>query len=999
MKLSDLIQECRSMVTPLSAPETDPDILSVCSRAQDITPGGLFFAIPGFSADGHDFIHQAVENGCAAAVVQKEIPGAGPQLTVPNARRAMACMSAAFYGHPSRDMVMIGVTGTNGKTTVTYLLESILKHAGHNPGVIGTVNIRFNGKVFDNPVTTPDAIDLQQALTRMKDAGVTHVIMEVSSHGVDLHRVDGCTFDVGVFTNLSQDHLDYHPDMASYFACKKRFFTEHLAKSGHTAVINTDDPRGVDIASALELNTIDTSTYRKTRVCAHQISDDISGLEGLLLIEGRSFPLCSALTGRFNLENILSAAAAAHAVGVPADQIIQGIELCTIIPGRLEKIDNSLDRYVFVDYAHTPDALESILATLKTRAPGKVITVFGCGGDRDRKKRPLMGEAAQKYSDIILVTSDNPRTENPDRIITDILGGVSCTPYGNRTYTNVPQNDSTCRFIVEPDRKTALETAVLISSPRDIIIAAGKGHETYQITNTGTIHFDDKEVLEQALENFKNAPAPKPIAFSTRDLKLALEMDPILDSLTGQVSFDTIHTDSRTIETGALFLALKGPNFDGSSFILPLLEQGIQGFIAPEGFVAALNPEEQERLTAQELILFETGDTLLALQRLARFQRNRAGVKVVGITGSNGKTTTRKLARDIFANQGLVLATQGNLNNEIGVPLTLLGLSWQHEFAIIEMGMNHPGEMRRLSRTAQPDIAVITNISPTHLEGLGTIENVARAKAEIFEHMPPGAIAIINRDDDFCSLLTQLAGNTPAIRAVLTFGTSEDADIIASEIKNVSTGLGFNLSAAPASAQATSPTQMVLNTPARFMITNALAAASLAIAAGLSMESIKKGLAAFLPVKGRMDIQRLSADITLIDDTYNASPASMIQALNTLRALSGQSDCIIALGDMLELGQNASDLHEQVGAVAADTRPSRLYLFGNHAPDVRNGAVSAGLAPEAIFVGSKKDIANDLIQRVNTHHPKVWILVKGSRGMAMEEVIQALKHHIKEITA
>jgi len=705
LKLSELIKDCPVKNHSTAGTTYDPEISCIASNSRNVRPGGLFIAVKGLMADGHDYIDQAFENGAAAVIAQNNPKELDKVILVENSRLSMASIAANFYDNPSKGLILIGITGTNGKTTTSWLLESIFKACGFSTGVIGTVNIRYKNKIFDNPITTPDSIDLQKTLAEMKKAGVTHVIMEVSSHGLDLNRVDFCRFDAGVFTNLTQDHLDYHTDMDKYFDCKKRFFTQFLGSKGKNnapAVLNIDDPKGANLLKTLAYKTIAVSTKKKTAadIFAENITDDIHGLSGSICLPDGSFNLKSQLTGKFNLENILCAAGAAHTLNIGQKQIKKGIENCRTIPGRLEKINTPIDRFLFVDYAHTPDALETILITLKLRAPKRIITVFGCGGDRDRSKRPLMGQIACKHSDIAIVTSDNPRTEHPDTIINNILEGIN--DFHNLSDKDLKSTPFKKGYLVEVDRKKALKRAVFISKPGDIIIAAGKGHETYQITNSGTIHFDDKEELKKAAIEFSDQF--NPIAWGINDLIEALNCDPVFPTQKKGHCFTGISTDSRAIIQTQVFLALKGDNFDGHTFISKLIDKGIKGFVTQKGFVDSLDENTKKELQQKNLTIFETGNTLTALGQLARYQRLRSNVKLLAITGSSGKTTTRKIAEEIFKTQFHTHTTLKNFNNEIGLPLTLLNLSHAHEWAIVEMGMNHPGEISKLSRIALPDI-------------------------------------------------------------------------------------------------------------------------------------------------------------------------------------------------------------------------------------------------------------------------------------------------------
>ncbi len=503
MKLSYLLKECtplwRRSLDPAFDPGSDPEITSLHNDSRDVKPGGLFIAVRGFKIDGHDYVQDALGRGAAAVVVQERVQGRKRMVEVADTRKAMASISARFYDNPSESMCLVGITGTNGKTTTSFILESILAQAGHRVGVIGTVNFRYRGKTFDNPVTTPESIDLQRILARMKAAEVTHVVMEVSSHSIDLHRVRNCWFDAGVFTNLTQDHLDYHRTMGRYFACKRRFFTRMLPSGPKaltaTAVINLDDAKGPALRDAAATRVVTTGRNPRADVCAVDLVETITGTTGILKIEGNPYPFSSALVGAFNVENILSAAGAAHSIGIDPLTIVQGVELCRGVPGRLERVTPDGGRHVFVDYAHTPDALISILETLRAQAPRRIITVVGCGGDRDRSKRPIMGEIAATLSDLAIITSDNPRSEDPHGIIQEILKGIDTARCPELTPDQLTTGNG---FFVAADRKTALETAAAASTPGDILVAAGKGHETYQVLKGSTIHFDDREILASA---------------------------------------------------------------------------------------------------------------------------------------------------------------------------------------------------------------------------------------------------------------------------------------------------------------------------------------------------------------------------------------------------------------------------------------------------------------------------------------------------------------------
>lgn len=509
MKLSRLIKAVKPLAVDYKGIEKgmDPEIKSVHYRAQEAQSGGLFVAIAGHAADGHDYVDQALQRGAVAVVSQKEITGKTINIRVAGTRQALADIAACFYDYPSQSLAVIGITGTNGKTTTTYLVESILQQAGYRVGVIGTINYRYAGKIFANPVTTPESLDLQRILADMRQAGVSHVVMEVSSHAIELYRIRNCWLDAAVFINLSQDHLDFHGDMESYWASKKKLFTQYLIdgpKRGRAvAVINCDSSNGKQLATILQVPVIKAGSGPDAAVRTRNAQFDLNGITGEMVTSDGTFQFKSRLVGRHNLENILCAAGVGSALNLATGDIKAGIEAVTAIPGRLEQIDNNTGRFVYVDYAHTPDALKNTIDALRTVVADRIICVFGGGGDRDSAKRPLMGEIAAQLCDLSVVTSDNPRTEDPAAIINQILKGVRGAK--SRCYLPADLRNSfkDKGYVVEADRQRAIRLAIRASKPTDTVLIAGKGHETYQILGTNRIAFDDREEARKALAKLK----------------------------------------------------------------------------------------------------------------------------------------------------------------------------------------------------------------------------------------------------------------------------------------------------------------------------------------------------------------------------------------------------------------------------------------------------------------------------------------------------------------
>jgi len=484
----------------------NPDIKSIHYNSKDVEKGGLFVAIKGLVTDGHNYIDDAVKKGAAVIISEKPVETNDALVyCVTDSRKALAVIAATFHNNPSNGINIIGITGTNGKTTISYLLESIFMKAGFTTGVIGTINYRYANKEFPNPMTTPESLDLQNILFEMKNAGVTHVIMEISSHAIDLDRIESCNIDTAIFTNLTQDHLDYHDTMENYWDCKKKLFTEHLPLSGKTknitAIINNTNDCGKELVNILSYPVLSTGGA-DSDIKPHNVSLTINGIEASISTPEGDFDINSSIIGEHNLENILNSIGAAIASGVDLSTIKTGIENVNV-PGRLEKIINNRKFSVFVDYAHTPDALKNVLSTIKPLTSGKVICVFGCGGDRDNSKRSQMGEIAETHSDRIVVTSDNPRSENPDIIINQILKGIKGKKF-NGGSGDFSKNINGKLHYIEPDRHKAIRYSINAAKIGDSVLIAGKGHETYQITNTGTIDFDDREEAKIALEKYAN---------------------------------------------------------------------------------------------------------------------------------------------------------------------------------------------------------------------------------------------------------------------------------------------------------------------------------------------------------------------------------------------------------------------------------------------------------------------------------------------------------------
>lgn len=489
------------LVEPLEAVERrgnlDVVVTAVTDDSRAITPGSVFVAVRGERVDGHAFVGKAVEAGAAGVVLQKGSavapPPSVPVVRVADTRRILGVLASRFHGDPSARLRMVGVTGTNGKTTVTYLCKGILDTAGRKVGLIGTVAYQIGAERLPASHTTPGAVELQALLARMASAGMDTVVMEVSSHALALDRTAGCEFDVAVFTNLTQDHLDFHRDMESYFDAKLRLFSgldsDGRKRRPKRAIVNVDDPRGARVCAASRAAVWTYGIRQAADIRAEDVRLTLGGTRLMAVTPLGRFPVESRLVGEHNVYNILAAIGVGLYEEVPPETVQRGIASVTNVPGRFERVEAGQDFTVVVDYAHTDDALHRLLTTAQALKTGRILTVFGCGGDRDRGKRPKMGRVAARLSDIVFLTSDNPRSEDPSAILREIEVGVK------EVLAEKP-----VRYEIIPDRRTAIETAVREARGGDMVLIAGKGHEDYQIVGSMRLHFDDREVARAAIK-------------------------------------------------------------------------------------------------------------------------------------------------------------------------------------------------------------------------------------------------------------------------------------------------------------------------------------------------------------------------------------------------------------------------------------------------------------------------------------------------------------------
>lgn len=1025
MRLSQLIDGVAvEEILPGAGPEGGRDLaeLEIAEVRDDsrlVAPGDLFVAVPGQTEDGHRYLAAAAARGAVAAVVQRPYEAEGgeplsiPQLRVQSAPVALAALAANRYGRPAQDLLLCAITGTNGKTTTNFLIESLLQRAGHRTGLLGTVQYHFGDQTLPAPLTTPGPLLLHRLLRQMCDAGVSAATLEASSHALTLGRLLGLRFRVAAFTNLTQDHLDFHGTMESYLQAKTILFRDHLlpASAGGVGVVCIDHEYGARVAAAVAPARLLTVSLRgDADITAAAVQLSVEGISATLRTPVGEVALRSSLSGRFNLENLAVAAGVGVALGLSAADIGQALSAMVGVPGRMERVrrPEGGGPSVFVDYAHTPDALERATAALQGLlggGSGRLFVVFGCGGDRDRGKRPLMGQAAAAGADLVVLTSDNPRSEDPVAIIEGIKAGVLSRPVvlGEGRSGLLPSLSrgelaSAARgFFVEPDRHQAIRAAIGAARAEDVVLIAGKGHEDYQHVGGTRLVFDDREEAREALRQSAEAPAPRAESGSREALSESIPLSRVIGSTAGKLlrglarGFSSVVIDSRAVTPGALFVAIKGPRLDGHDFVADAASAGAAGLLVQRGRAGSLPP------LPKDVAVIEVSDTVVALGQLGRAHRDAPeiarGLRVIAITGSSGKTTTKELIAAILdAHVGTAaLKTEGNLNNHLGVPLTLLRLTPAHRYAVVEMGMSARGEIAYLTALARPEVGVITNVGPVHLESLRTVDNVALAKGELWAGMADGGCVVLPGGPEHHLLRQQarraglesgrLHGYTVAREGAQDgAGYRVGVELLSEEPSGLRVGFACTTDPAvpPLRFEATIPLLGAHNAD------NAGLAVAVALDLDIPVRTIIEGLAQVRPAKHRGQLLHRGGRV-LIDDCYNASPMAVGAALRTLQALRGPHRGLFLLGDMLELGPSEVALHRAVGEQAADTGVALLCTLGARAAHAAAAAAARGIAAQG--VDSPQAAAQLLCEQ---SQPGDWILIKGSRGMQLERVLEHL---------
>ena len=906
-----------------------------------LSQGDIFVCIKGERFDGHNLVPDAIANGAVAIVCQTPLNIEFAHILVTDTRKAAAIIARLTMLPEVPPYKLIGVTGTNGKTTTSLILFEALRAMGYNCGWIGTLGYKINEVSKPTNHTTPDIIQLNSLFRQMMLSGVEFIVMEVSSHALALDRVYGVDFDYCLFSNLSRDHLDFHGTMDSYGEAKYMLF-ERNYRHGAVSIINTADTFGLEIYNRLLSNKAICYSiggegadfgYENIGIDVNKSSFDLVSSNGRLSI-------VSDLIGGFNICNLGLTAVTLIAMGFSGTAVEAALATVPPVIGRIQKVPNTHGIGVFVDYAHTPDAMENLLKSVEELPHRRIICVFGAGGNRDKGKRPLMLKSALMHSDAVIITDDNPRYESPDSIIKDI----------------VMSSEIYLPWWIIRDRKTAINSAIRLAQPGDLVLICGKGHETYQEIEGNRLHFDDYEEAKAALDMWT------PNIYK-EDNELILPIDATMLDILYQENTDEnevrysqpkhywyLSTDSRTVKASSVFYAIKGEKFDGHDYL--------DAVISDSTCLAIHQRQDLSRHSS----LIPVSDTVQAMGDICRKYLLMFAPKRIALTGSTGKTTSKELIAMVLDNSKPCLKTLHNENNIIGLCKTILRILPTHEYAVFELGTNHHGEIGRMADVVCPDIGIILNIGPSHLEFLGDEDGVYEEKSALFKR--PLALRLYPGDDSrFEGFRNDGIG--------IGFGDQCDYQITNHTLTQ--SHQTFHLA----------DLDWTLPYAAPHFAMNAAFAIVIALKLGLDYTDINSSLAVPIRLDMRMQVETRYEGFLIID-CYNANPCSMQKAIEYWHQLDPEKPHVAILGDMLELGESASMYHQMIGAMLAELQPIELYTVGTLS---KRYHLMTDTNPHN-FTTAEALLASgsvDLLPRDSV------ILLKASHGMHLELLIPTLR--------
>ena len=842
------------------------NIKGLATNSKEVKKGFIFFAIKGRQFNGEKYISEAIKKGANVIICSNDCNFKNDNIAVfkvQNIRNFLSEITSKFYSLKPNNI--IAVTGTNGKTSVADFFYQILSINNIPASSIGTLGIKYNNKIIKNKLTSPDTITLHKNLEKLKKNKINNVIIEASSHGLDQSRLDHINFKAGIFTNFSQDHLDYHKTMKDYLNTKLTLFSKLLPKNSY--IISDEQNKQFP-----DLKKI----AKKRKLKLKNITSTINQIKNI----------SDSPPEYFQKKNLSMAILASRLCGLKNIKINKTLQKIKSIDGRLEfikKFQNNVK--VFIDYAHTPDALSEVIRSLINSYGDNIHLVFGCGGERDFKKRALMAKIAKLYCKKIYVTDDNPRKENPEKIRKEIINNLKGSIFfniGNRT--------------------KAIKQAVLDAEPDGIILVAGKGHENYQDYGNKVFSISDKQIIKNVkIKINKKNKRNKNYIYNSKILKKILKNKKFK-------KFNGLTIDSRMVKKDNLFLALKGNNNDGNKFISSAIKKGASIVITSK------NNKNKKKI-------FKVNDEMTFLNSFASHKRKISNAKIIAITGSAGKTSVKNLLKDLLQIFGDTYASPKSFNNHFGVPISLSNLNMNHQFGVFEVGMSKSGEINRLSRIIKPNVGLITNIGEAHIENFKNIRGIAKAKSEIINNISVNGTVILNRDDRFFNFLNKKAKSKNI--KVITFGMAKNADIHPIKIKKAEKKIQIYIKAID---------EVVSLKIKNINIYNVLSSLAVLKELRLNINKVTQVYKNFEPSDGRgkiHKIKRYKKKFILINESYNANPLSVKNAINNFSSIKkNKFKKYLLLGDMLELGKKSNIYHKNLSKLINSSDIDKVFVKG-----------------------------------------------------------------------
>ena len=916
--------------------------------SRKVKKGNIFFAIEGSQKSGSKFINEAISKGASVIISNKKVKIDNQKVhlhVVNDVRKSLSEACSKFY--KKKPSHIIAVTGTNGKSSVADFFYQILNFNKVPAASIGTLGLISKKYIKKTNLTSTDPLSLHKNLEILASKKINYVILEASSHGLEQKRLDNLNINTGIFTNLSHDHLDYHKDMKSYFNSKMYLFKNLLKEK--SKIITDEENREFkiikNIANRRRIKKITIGTHSgNIKILYNKYEQNKQIIK--VSINSKNFLLKIPLIGYFQIKNLLMAVLAASCCGLNKKKIFKQIHRIKAVPGRLECVASfNNNSSIVIDFAHTPDALEQSLIALKKQFKKEIIIVFGCGGERDKKKRLSMGKIAGKYCRKIFITDDNPRHEDPKKIRNAIMKGCK------KLAVNIG------------NRKKAIKAAINELRSNEILLISGKGHEKTQDYGDIIINFSDKKFIRKIVSK-------KNFSIKKEHYQDSL-LKKIFDNNIKNINYKGVSINTKTIKKNDLFFAIRGKNTDGHKFAKEAIKKGAIKLVVNRKIPQLSNNK-----------IIKVKNTFSSLNDLAKVTRDNTSAKIIGITGSVGKTTLKNLVSFALKNYGKVYHSPHSYNNKFGVPLSLSNLKRNTEYGIFEIGMDKKGEIDHLSKIVKPEIAIITNIAEAHFKNFNTLKDIAKAKAEIINNIHKGGNIILNKNDKFFNFLSNQARKSGI--KVISFSSKKKGDIFLLGTKRIKNR--YRLKVIVKKRIFYFDTKYSTNN----FINNILACISVLSALNLDLNKMKKKFINFAIPSGRGDIKmvkKFKKSFKFIDESYNANPLSMSSAIENMSHYKRKNNTkkLVLLGDMLELGKKSKKFHKELSTVINKSDIDKIFVYGKY---IKNTFNSLSRNKKGKVFNNLKDAYNHISKIV---HNNDLLMVKGSNATGLNQFSKNIK--------